>query len=147
MVRYKNALTEHYIAAIPAANAQPDWLRLASRITEVNDSGEETTEDYSDYAGDGTISTDVTGIRKAYDFVGQYESADPAQQFVAAREFDQNDRLVMYRQVRTDGTQYIGEATLSAIVVAGGVSSDYQPFNCTLTWRKIPEVIAPPVGP
>ena len=150
MARFKNALTEHYIGAIPANETdEVQYLRLASRILEVNPSGQEDTEDYSDYAGDGTISTDVTGVRKAYDFVGQTDSSDAAQQFVAAREFDINDRRVMYRQVRTDGTIFEGEATLSAIEIVGGVSSDYQPFNCTLTWVQTPTITLPepPTGP
>ena len=56
MARRKNALTEHYIAPIPENGQEPDYLRVAKWISNVEPSPEGRRAYYD---GDGTPETDV----------------------------------------------------------------------------------------
>lgn len=49
MARQKNALTEYYIAEMPADGLEPEYLRLAKWISTVTDDTDEETEDTAFY--------------------------------------------------------------------------------------------------
>ncbi|MER2008437.1 MAG: phage tail protein [Psychrobacillus sp.] len=141
MARNKNALTRHFIAELTEGDVALDYKRLAHRITAVNDASDETTEDFAYYDGDGTPTTDVVTVRKAYDVEGQLDLDDPAHLLVYGKEFETGDgRRVMYKQERTDGTVLEGLATISNVVVAGGEASDYAPITFTIGWENKPTI-------
>lgn len=141
MARNKNALTRHFIAELTEGETAPEYKRLAHRITAINDASDETTEEYAYYSGNGTPTTDVETVRKAYDVEGQLDLDDPAQLIVYDKEFETGDgRRVMYKQERTDGTILEGVAVISNIVVAGGEASDYAPITFTIGWEDKPSM-------
>ena len=45
MARKKNALTEHYIAPVPEGETEPEYMRVAKWISNVEPSSEEETDD------------------------------------------------------------------------------------------------------
>lgn len=147
MARIKNALTEHYVADIPADGlTEPDYMLLAKWISTVNDDSDEETESMGFYHGDGTKETDVIGVTKTWTFEGMYDDDDPAMKFIASKEFEVGEaRKVMYKQIRTNGDTLEGEATLTAIKVTGGEATEYATFECALSWDKKPTIT--PVTP
>lgn len=138
MTRTKNAITEHWIA-LP--DEEPEWLRLSKWISSVGDDPEEETEDQVFYDGDGTPETDVVSVKKSHPVEGMYSDSDPAHKLIRSLEFETGEgRKVMYKQVRANGDELIGPATITDIVTTGGEASDYAPLNCTITWNKKPEI-------
>jgi len=141
MARKKNALTEYYIAEMPADGVEPEYLRLAKWISTVDDDTDEETDDTAYYDGDGTPETDVISVKKTYAFSGYFDEADPAHQLIQKLEFETGEgRKIMFRQVRTDGTVLEGPATLLNPKVTGGEASDYATLECTISWDRKPEI-------
>lgn len=139
--RKKNALTEYFVGPID----EEATLKLAKWINNVSDDADEETEDYADYAGDGTPATDVISVKKAYAFEGMFDEEDEAMAFVAEKEFDTGEgRKIMFKQVRTNGDTYEGIATLSGVKVTGGEASEYALFECTISWDNRPEKTSTP---
>ena len=141
MARKKNALTEHYIAPIPESGQEPDYLRIAKWISNVEPSPEEETEDTAYYDGDGTPETDVISVKTTWAFEGMYDDEDQAHQFLRTLEFETGDgRKVMYKQVRQDGTVLEGKATVTELVVTGGEASAFEQLSFTIAWDRKPEI-------
>ena len=141
MARKKNAITEHYIAPIPENGQEPDYMRLARWISNVEPSPEEETEDTAYYDGDGTPETDVLSVKMTWAFEGMYDEEEPAHQFIRSLEFETGEgRKVMYKQVRQDGTVLEGPATVTEPVTTGGEASAYEPLTFTVAWDKKPEI-------
>ena len=139
--RKKNALTEHYIAPIPEGVTEPDYLRIAKWISNVEPSPEEETEDQAYYDGDGTPETDVISVKTTWAFEGMYDDDDPAHQFLRTLEFETGEgRKVMYKQVRQDGTVLEGKATVTELVVTGGEASAFEQLSFTIAWDRKPEI-------
>lgn len=137
MAKVKNALTQYFVGPLDGAAE----FELAKWISEVNDSTDESTEDTAYYDGDGTTETEVTAIKLGYEFVGLYDKEDPAQAFIDGLKFLVGDgRKIKFRQVQADGTTLEGPATVTSIVTKGGAASDYEPFQCTITWNVVPKV-------
>src|SRR5690625_5127921 len=112
MARKKNALTEHYIAPIPESGQEPDYLRIARWISNVEPSPEEETEDTAYYDGDGTPETDVISVKTSWSFEGMYDDEDPAHQFLRTLEPETGEgRKVTYNQLRQDATTLPGNPT------------------------------------
>lgn len=141
MARKKNALTEHYIAPLPADGAEPDYMRVAKWISNVEPSSEEETEDTAFYDSDGTPETDVTSVKMTWAFEGMYDDEDPAHQFIRSLEFETGEgRKVMYRQVRQNGDVLEGPATVTEPVTTGGEASAHEPINFTVAWDRKPDI-------
>ena len=66
---------------------------------------------------------------------------DEAQAIVAAMRFKTgDDRNVWFKVVDADGkTQYVGVATVSGIKIGGGDASEYETFECTISWNVAPK--------
>ena len=147
MARKKNALTEYWVGKYEDENSTAD-LPLARWISTVTDDGEEETEEYAFYDGDGTKETDVISVKKAYTFEGMHDIDDAAQKLIADLEFETGEaRKIMFKQVRTDGTELTGRATVSEIKTTGGEASDYAPFNCRISWDAKPTMTVQPIIP
>lgn len=146
--RSKNALTEYYVAELPVSpETEPEWKRLAKYISSVPDETDEETEDTAYYDGDGTPETDVMSVKKGFTFEGLRDPEDEAQNLVANREMTVgDDRKIMLKQVRPNGDVFQGRATATEIIVSGGDASEYQPFECTITWDRLPVKEAVPAG-
>ncbi len=87
-MRNKNALRQHSIQDyVPGEEPKEDgYLLLAKWITSITDDTQEETEDFADYAGDGTPSMDVTSVSGAYSVEGTYDSEDEAQALIASKK-------------------------------------------------------------
>ena len=102
---------------------------------------DEDTDDIAYYNGDGTKKTVVTSVKSGYSFEGDYIKEDEAQAIVAAMRFKTgDDRNVWFKVVEADGkTQYVGVATVSGIKIGGGDASEYEKFECTISWNVAPK--------
>ena len=141
MARKKNALTEHYIAPMPANGQEPEYMRIAKWISNIEPSAEEETEEQAYYDGDGTPETDVISVRMTWSFEGVYDDEDPAHKFIRSLEFETGEgRKVMYKQVRQDGTVLEGPATVTEPITTGGEASAYEQFSFTIAWDRKPDI-------
>ena len=141
MARKKNALTEHYIAPMPENGQEPEYMRVAKWISNVEPSAEEETEETAYYDGDGTPETDVISVRMTWSFEGVYDDDDPAHKFIRSLEFETGEgRKVMYKQVRQDGTVLEGPATVTEPITTGGEASAYEQFSFTIAWDRKPDI-------
>lgn len=141
MARTKNALTEYYVGDIPELEGEADYLRLAKWVSNVTDDSDEEVEEQGFYDGDGTPESDVISVRKAYSFEGMFDASDPAMKFIAGLEFETGEgRKVMFKQVRTDGSELSGIATVTGIKVTGGEATEYATFECAIAWDAKPSV-------
>jgi len=139
--RQKNALTEYHVAALVEGVGQPSYKQLARYIKTVTDDSDEETDDQAWYDGDGTPEEDIVSVKKKYTFEGVYDEEDPAMRFIAGLEFETGDsRKIMFKQVRTNGDTYEGEATVSGIKVTGGEAAEYAAFECAIAWNRRPKL-------
>lgn len=144
MSKFKNALTEYYIANMPEGSAEPDYKRFAKWISEVTDDTDETVDSQAYYDGDGTEEDEVTGIKLQYGFSGIFDASDEAHALVASKKLALGDgRKLMLKIVHTDGMIYEGPATISNIKTTGGAASDHAPIECTIAYNRVPEVTEP----
>lgn len=138
MAREKNALTEYYVGELGEEDAD---LRLAKWISTVTDDSDEEIEEEGYYSGDGTPENDVINIQKTYTFEGFYDDNDEAMKFIADLEFETGEgRKIMFKQVRTNGDELVGPATVTDIVVTGGEATEYATFSCAISWDEKPEI-------
>ncbi len=141
MARTKNALTEHYIAEMTEEMETAEWLQLENWISSITDEPEEETETQAFYSGDGTPEEDVISVRKNHAVEGMYDDSDPAHKFIRSLEFETGEgRKILYKQVRTNGDELVGPATIKDISTTGGEASDYAPLTCTISWDRKPEI-------
>ena len=146
MPKMKNAKRKHFLAPwLPTApSTEPGndaWKWLADGVTTAEAENDEETDDVAYYNGDGTKKTVVTSVKNGYSFEGDYIKEDAAQAIVAAMRFKTGDeRNVWFKVVDADGkTQYVGVATVSGIKIGGGEASEYEAFECTISWNSAPK--------
>lgn len=157
MARNKNALRGHFIQAYTPGEEEPgtEWLELAKYISTIGDDTQEETEDTAFYDGDGTPESDVISVAGAYTPEGQFDSEDPAQALIASMKYKTGDgRKIWHRVVSADEKkEWVGRATVSAIVAGAGDASAYETFSCNIRFDRLPtendlsgEQSAPPSG-
>ena len=143
MARYKNALRGHFVQAYTAGQDEPgtEWLELAKWITTIGDDTQEETEEFADYAGDGTPTNDVVSVAGAYTPEGTFDPEDPAQALIAGLKYKTGEgRKIWHRVVSSDGNkEYVGKATVTAIVAGAGDASAYETFSCNIRFDQTPE--------
>ena len=146
MPKMKNAKRKHFLApwlpTAPATEPSNDaWKWLADGVTTAEAENDEETDDIAYYNGDGTKKTVVTSVKNGYSFEGDYIKEDAAQAIVAGMRFKTgDDRNVWLKVVESDGkTQYVGVATVSGIKIGGGEASEYETFECTISWNVAPK--------
>lgn len=144
MARLKNALREHFIAPFKEGETKAPtegWLKIAKYISSVSDDTDEETDDTGYYDGDGTKETTVTGVSGAYSYEGSHDPEDPAQAYIAGLKYKIGDaRKVWQRVVSADGKkEWVGVATVSAIIAGSGDATEYEDFSCTITYNQLPE--------
>lgn len=146
MPKMKNAKRKHYVApwsaekptTEPLAN---DWKWLADGVKTADVENDEETDDIAYYNGDGTKETTVISVKYGYTFEGDYIKEDAAQKIIADMRFLTGDqRKVWFKVVDPDGkTQYSGVATVSEIKIGGGEASEFEAFECTISWNSVPK--------
>lgn len=143
MARNKNALRGHFVQEYTPGTETPgeEWLELAKYITAINDDTQEETEDNAFYDGDGTPETTVVSVAGAYTVEGHYDPEDPAQALIAGLKYKTGDeRKIWHKVVSSDGnTEWVGRATVTAIVAGAGEASAYEEFSCNIRFDSIPE--------
>jgi hypothetical protein len=144
MARNKNALRGHFVAAYDplTPDTEPtEWLELAKYISTISDDTEEETDSTGYYDGDGTPETDIISVAGAYTAEGFYDPEDPAQALIAGLKYKTGEgRKIWHRVVSADGAkEWVGRATVSAIVAGSGDASAYETFSCTIRFDRIPE--------
>jgi hypothetical protein len=143
MGKNKNALRKHYVQAYTPGQEEPgtEWLELAEGIVSIGDDTQETTEETAYYSGDGTPEMDVVAVAGAYTPEGHYYPDDPAQALIAGLKYKVGDgRKIWHRIVSSDGKkEWVGRATVTAIVAGAGDASAYETFSCNIRFDQIPE--------
>lgn len=142
MARLKNAERQHFVQAYEPGTEEPGdkWLELARYITTIGDDTQEATEEEAFYDGDGTPESTVTSIAQAYTPEGYFDPEDPAQDLIAGLKYKTGDgRKIWHKVVRSDGKkEWVGRATVSAIVAGAGDASAYETFSCNIRFDQIP---------
>lgn len=143
MARNKNALRGHFVQAYTPGQEEPgdEWLELAKWITTIGDDTQEESEDMAYYDGDGTPETEITSVAGAYTPEGTYDPEDEAQALIAELKYKTGaGRKIWHRVVSADGKkEWVGRATVSAIVAGAGDASAYEEFSCNIRFDQIPE--------
>jgi len=143
-MRNKNAARQHFVAPYLGENVAPTtgFLPLAKYISEITDSSEDVIDEFADYAGDGTVQSDVTGIQEAWDVTGTFDATDAAQALIAGKKRSiGNDRKVWHKIIDSNGTeQVLGVATAKSIVAGSGAAEELEEFSCTLQYDQRPDV-------
>ena len=145
-MRNKNAARQHFVAPYLGEVVAPatGFVPLAKYITEISDSSDDVTDDFSDYAGDGTVQTDVIGIQEAWDVSGTFDATDPAQALIASmKRAVGNDRKLWHRIIDSNETEeVVGVATVLSIIAGSGSADEHEEFSCTLQFDQQPNVSA-----
>ena len=143
-MRNKNAKRQHSVAPYLGETEAPTtgFLPLAKFITEITDSSDDVTDEFADYAGDGTVQTDVIGIQEAWDVSGTFDATDAAQNLIAGMKREVgSDRKVWHKIIDSNNTQeVVGVATALSIVAGSGAAEDHEEFSCTLQFDQRPTV-------
>ena len=147
MARLKNALRVHEIGIFNPATptTEPkDWLKLAKYIGTVNDESDEDTDDTGYYDGDGTPEETVLSVVGGYSFEGLYDAEDKAQALIASMRYKVGDaRRVWLRVTSSDRKKSWTEvANVSEIKIGDGDATDYEAFECTIKWIRLPKEAA-----
>lgn len=149
MARQKNALRGHFVQEYTPGTETPgtEWLELAKWISDIGDDTQEETSDEAFYDSDGTPETTVTSVAGAYSPEGYYDPEDPAQALIAGMKYKTGDgRKIWHKVVEADGSkEWVGRATVTAIVAGAGPASDYEAFSCNIRFDSIPEEKVPEV--
>ena len=146
MPKNKNALRKHYIG--PYKEAPPDtpptaedYLWLAKGLKSSSPENNEETDDSAYFDGDGTKEEMVISKTRGRTFEGHRDYSDKAQNFVADKEDEVGDDLVVwYKEVSSDGkTQKEGLARLSEIEIGDGEASELETIKFKVTWTRKPK--------
>ena len=145
-MRNKNAKRQHFVAPF-VGDTEPsmdEFLPLAKYITEITDGSEDKTDEFADYAGDGTIQTDIIGIQEAWEITGSFDATDEAQALIAGmkRQFG-NERKLWHLIIDSNNTEeVVGVATALNIIAGSGAAEEHEEFSCTLQFNQRPVVRA-----
>lgn len=142
-MKQKNALRKHYVAVLKndTEPTKDDWKLLAKNIITVSDESDENTEDDAFYDGDGTPEETVTSISAGYSFEGHYDVEDEAQQLIVAMKYKLGEgRRLWFKVVSSDGKkEWTEKANVSGIKAGDGDASEYEAFECTIKWIRLPQ--------
>ena len=144
-MRNKNAQRQHFVAPFLGEETPPTnttFLPLAKYITEITDGTDDVTDEFADYAGDGTVQTDIVGIQEAWNITGTFDATDEAQALIAnMKRKIGTGRKLWHRIIDSNGTEEIvGVATALSIIAGSGAAEDHEEFSCTLQFDKRPTV-------
>ena len=146
MPKNKNVKRKHYIA--PYKEATPDtpptaeeYLWLAKGLKTSSPENNEETDDSAYFDGDGTKEEIVISKTRGRTFEGHRDYSDKAQNFVADKEDEVGDNLIVwYKEVSSDGkSQKEGLARLSEIEIGDGEASELETIKFKVVWTRKPK--------
>lgn len=117
------------------------WAWLAVDVTQITPSANETSQSDSDYAGNGFGSTEVTSKRYQLAITGKRHVGDPAQDYIAGKQFAIGNALHTRALWIDNGEAILAEVTLSNIVATGGNANANQTFSLTIVFNGAPVAI------
>lgn len=143
--RSKNARREHFIAAFAdqkPGDEDPKWKKIGKWIHESNNENAEETEEYADFAGDGTKQNEVIGLTIGRSFKGYFDREQESHKMIhdMVEKYEGNARKVWYKVKEPNGKVTVGIATISDIKIGSGEASDYEDIEFKVTYDKIPEI-------
>jgi len=145
-MRNKNAKRQHFVAPF-AGDTEPamtEFLPLAKYITEITDGSDDQIDEFADYAGDGTVQSDITGIQEAWEISGTFDATDDAQALISGMKREVgNGRKLWHLIIDSNGSEeVVGVATALNIVAGSGAAEEHEEFSCTLQFDQRPVVRA-----
>lgn len=134
----------------PSDPSSASWLQVAKGIQTVTPAPGDTTDNTPYYDGGGFTQTDRTGLNFSLAFSGNRVEGDPAQDFIASKEFALGDAVkTLARWTKTNGVIVIAQVSLTAIVASGGAANAKQTFSFTENFNGAPVTtsgLAAPTG-
>ena len=110
------------------------WAQLAKGINNI------TFAENEYYDGEGFGQSDVTSKRIQLTIAGHRAYGDPAQDYVAGKQYALGDDLkTLLRFTYSDGTQLYGLVTLTNIVATGGQPGAKQTFSFVAVFNGKPQ--------
>lgn len=156
MARKLNALRQHLVADIDENNptqvpSDDKFFPLEKYIKNIEDESDEETEDEAFYDGDGTPEETVNSVVIGYVAEGYFDPEDKAQALIVSKKHKTGEgRRIWHRVIQSDGKlQHTQIANLTGIKNGGGEASEYEQFEATLKWIKLPieeKINKPPVA-
>lgn len=146
MAKYKNALRKHYIA--PFDPEHPDtpptddkYMWIAKGVKETSPENDEEDDEVAYFDGDGTKEKFITSKSRGRSFEGHREYGDKAQDFIADKEDDLDDNLlVWYKEVVPTGKYYKeGIGRLSGVEIGEGEAHELESIKFQINWSRKPE--------
>lgn len=146
MAKFKNAIRKHYIAPYDPEN--PDtpptddkYMWIAKGVKETSPENDEEDDDVAYFDGDGTKEKVITSKSRGRSFEGHREYDDKAQNFIADKEDDLADDLVVwYKEVVPTGKYYKeGLGRLSGIEIGEGEAHELESIKFQVNWSRTPE--------
>jgi hypothetical protein len=146
MAKFKNAIRKHYIA--PYDPEHPDtpptedkYMWIAKGVKETSPENDEEDDDVAYFDGDGTKEKVITSKSRGRSFEGHREYDDKAQNFIADKEDDLADELVVwYKEVVPTGKYYKeGLGRLSGIEIGEGEAHELESIKFQVNWSRKPE--------
>ena len=145
MSKKKNALRKHFLAPFDPNNpeqvpAEKDYLWIAKGIKESAPENNEEDDDAGYFDGDGTKETIIISKTRGRSFEGHRDYSDAAQNFIADKEDDVgDDLLVWYKEITSNGKiQKEGPARLSEIEIGDGEATELETIKFKITWSRRP---------
>lgn len=116
------------------------WAQLAKGINNITFAENDTTANDEYYDGEGFGQSDVTSKRIQLTIAGHRAYGDPAQDYVAGKQYALGDDLkTLLRFTYSDGTQLYGVVTLTNIVATGGQPGAKQTFSFVAVFNGKPQ--------
>ena len=146
MAKNKNALRKHFIGPYSAENPEtaPEkeaYMWIAKGIKSSSPENNEEDDDAAYFDGDGTKENIIVSKTRGRTFEGHRDYSDKAQNFVAYKEDEVGDDLIVwYKEVSSDGkTQKEGLARLSEIEIGDGEASELEKIKFKIVWTRKPK--------
>lgn len=146
MAKFKNAIRKHYIAPYDPEHpdtppTEDEYMWIAKGVKETSPENDEEDDDVAYFDGDGTKEKVITSKSRGRSFEGHREYDDKAQNFIADKEDDLADDLVVwYKEVVPTGKYYKeGLGRLSGIEIGEGEAHELESIKFQVNWSRKPE--------
>lgn len=146
MPKNKNAQRKHFIGPYSAehpetAPGKEAYMWIAKGIKSSAPENNEEDDDAAYFDGDGSKEKVIVSKTRGRTFEGHRDYSDKAQNFVADKEDEVGDDLIVwYKEVSSDGkTQKEGLARLSEIEIGDGEASELEKIKFKVVWTRKPK--------
>lgn len=146
MAKNKNALRKHFIGPYSAEHPETvpgkeAYMWIAKGIKSSSPENNEEDDDAAYFDSDGTKEKIIVSKTRGRTFEGHRDYSDKAQNFVADKEDEVGDDLIVwYKEVSSDGkTQKEGLARLSEIEIGDGEASELEKIKFKIVWTRKPK--------